>query len=373
VRAFHGASLDRAKHWPHTLIATSTHDNKRSEDVRARIDVLSEMPAAWRLALRRWSRMNRNRKQMVNDELAPSRNDEYLLYQTLIGSLPLHDLEGEALTRYRERIEAYMLKAVREAKVHTSWINIDEGYEAATVGFVHALLASERNPFLDSLRAVAAPIAWVGMLNSLSMVLIKLTSPGVPDIYQGSELWDLSLVDPDNRRPVDYAQRAALLRDLERAELHNGADVRALFATPEDGRPKRFLTQRALALRAKHPHLFLQGGYTAINAQGLRADHVVAYARRHAGAGIIVIAARMFSRLVDGPGDLPCGEPVWRDTSIEVPFLSAGAQLDNWLTGQRLRVTDGRVRVADALVDFPGAILVCADGDSAPESATRAS
>ena len=368
VRAFHGASLDRAKHWPHTLIATSTHDNKRSEDVRARIDVLTEMPAAWRLSLRRWSRMNRSRKQTVNDELAPSRNDEYLLYQILIGTLPLGDLEGEALARYRERIEAYMLKAVREAKVHTSWINVDEAYEAATLGFVRALLAAERNPFLESLRSTAAPIAWVGMLNSLSIVLIKLTSPGVPDIYQGNELWDFSLVDPDNRRPVDYELRAALLSDVERAPDAgpSAARIRALFASAEDGRPKMFVTQRALALRRAHPRFFLKGGYTALNARGMREEHVVAYARRHAGAGVIVIAGRLFSALIAGPGELPCGEQVWGDTWIEVPFLGTEVALENALTGQRVQASNGRVRVAEALADFPGAILVFAAGDSTP-------
>jgi (1->4)-alpha-D-glucan 1-alpha-D-glucosylmutase len=342
------------------MLATSTHDNKRSEDVRARIDVLTEMPAAWRLLLRRWSRMNRSRKQMINDDLAPSRNDEYLLYQILIGSLPLNDCEGEALVRYRERIEAYMLKAVREAKVHTSWINADEGYESAMLGFVRALLGPDRNPFLESLRATVAPIAWVGMLNSLSIVLIKLSSPGVPDIYQGNELWDFSLVDPDNRRPVDYGLRAALLSEIEQLAdaPRDGASIRALFAAWADGRPKLFLTQRTLALRRAHPAFFLKGGYTALSARGLRGDHVVAYARRHAGAGIIVIAGRLLSRLISAPAELPCGERIWGDTSIDVPFLGGEVDLRNALTGQTVRASGGRVRVADALADFPGAIIV---------------
>src|SRR6185295_4700281 len=211
VSAFHGASADRAAKWPHTMLATSTHDNKRSEDVRMRIDVLSELPAAWRLKLRRWSRLNRSKKRRVDDQLAPARNDEYLLYQTLIGSFPV-DEGSDGLDDYCVRIERYLLKAVREAKTHTSWVNHNEEYELAVTQFVRALLSGTgRNLFLEDLREAVRPLIWLGMLNSLSMVLIKFTSPGVPDCYQGNEIWDFSLVDPDNRRPVDYEVRRRLL------------------------------------------------------------------------------------------------------------------------------------------------------------------
>ena len=177
VRGFHGASADRAAVWPHTMLATSTHDNKRSEDVRARIDVISEMPAAWRLIVRRWSRLNRSRKREVDGAQAPSRNDEYLLYQTLVGTFPPGDpVEGELRT-YRERIEHYMVKAAREAKVHTSWLTVNESYEEALTAFVAALLhAPGANPFLGDLREQSAVFAWYGMLNSLSMTLLKLAS-----------------------------------------------------------------------------------------------------------------------------------------------------------------------------------------------------
>ena len=173
------------------MLATSTHDNKRSEDVRARIDVLSEMPAAWRLIVRRWSRLNRSRKREVDGAQAPSRNDEYLLYQTLVGTFPpAEPVEGELRT-YRERIEHYMVKAAREAKVHTSWLTVNEAYEEALTAFVAALLArAGRKPFLGDLREQCAVFAWYGMLNSLSMTLLKLASPGVPDIYQGNEMLD---------------------------------------------------------------------------------------------------------------------------------------------------------------------------------------
>jgi len=368
VSAFHGASADRAARWPHTMLATSTHDNKRSEDVRARIDVLSETPAAWRLQLRRWSRMNRSKKRTVDNEPAPSRNDEYLIYQTLIGSFPAVPPDAAALAQYRERIEEYALKAVREAKVHSSWVNPNEEYEGAVTNFVRALLAGpERNLFLEDFRGAMEPLTWLGMLNSLSLTLVKLTSPGVPDCYQGNELWDFSLVDPDNRRPVDYARRTALLAEL--APLARDPDlssrVRALFSTPADGRAKLYLIWRLLALRRERTEQFLHGGYTALMAEGARAPHVVAYARRFEGVGIIAIAGRLFASLGVGAGALPCGEDIWGDTRVRLPFLAEGTQLRHALTGEIHTVLEGGVRVADSFANFPGAVLVYEGGEAA--------
>src|SRR4030095_6660309 len=187
VQAFHRASARRAKEWPNTMLATSTHDAKRGEDVRTRIDALSEMPAGWRLALRRWRQLNRRHRTTVNDELAPSRNDEYLLYQTLLGAWPLEPLTQAVLEAFRERIHAYMQKAVREAKVHTSWMNVQSAYEAALTRFIDGLLGTlEPNPFIHDFLALQQRLAAVGCVNSLAQTLIKLTSPGVPDTYQGT-------------------------------------------------------------------------------------------------------------------------------------------------------------------------------------------
>ncbi len=220
LKAFHAASRDRALHWPHTMLASSTHDAKRSEDVRARIDVISELPAAWRLTVRRWSRLNRRHRRLVDGVLAPSRNDEYLLYQRLVGSLPPVELDDAALAVYADRVAQATLKAARESKAVTSWINPHAEYEAALGGFVQALLTRRDNPlFLDDLQATAATFAWHGAFNSITMALVKTLSPGVPDFYQGCELVDLSMVDPDNRRPVDFQHRRALL-----AGLHGLAD-----------------------------------------------------------------------------------------------------------------------------------------------------
>ena len=249
VKAFHGASRDRAMRWPHTMLATTTHDTKRSEDVRARLAVISEMPAAWRLAVRRWARMNRSHRREVDGAPAPSRNDEYLLYQTLVGTLPAGTLDEPALAAYRERIEAYVLKAAREAKVHSSWISRNADYEDALVGFVRGILGrSTGKLFLDDLGSAVATYAWFGALNTLAMTMLKFASPGVPDLYQGQEVIDLSLVDPDNRRPVDFGQRRELLATLrEIAAMPDfAASVAALCATPEDGRAKAWITWRAL-------------------------------------------------------------------------------------------------------------------------------
>ncbi|HVY05328.1 MAG TPA: malto-oligosyltrehalose synthase [Burkholderiales bacterium] len=340
VNAFHGASADRAAKWPHTMLATSTHDNKRSEDVRARIDVLSEMPDAWQKSLRRWGRLNLAKKREVDGELAPSRNDEYLLYQTLIGSFPCGEA-GAGLAAYRERIGRYMLKAVREAKVHTSWISNNTGYEAAVLHFVEDLLVDlPRNVFLKELRAMAREVAWFGRLNSLSMTLLKLTSPGVPDIYQGNEIRDFSLADPDNRRLVDFALRRRLLTQVE------SADFAAAIANPGDGGDKLFVIRNLLALRSRLPALFLEGGYTPLQAVGEKSSHVVAYARRHEGCSLVAAAGRLFVSLGASPGAMP-DAALWGDARIEIPFLAEGTALRDVLSGKLVRVRAGGVALAE--------------------------
>lgn len=361
VRAFHGASADRAATWPQTMLATSTHDNKRSEDVRARIDVISEMPAAWRLAVRHWSRINRRRKVVVDGQPAPSRNDEYLLYQTLVGSFPPACPDGAPLDRYRDRIQRYVIKAAREAKVHTSWFTVNTAYEAALTGFVAALLrASPDNLFLADLRAQVTRFAWFGMLNSVSMALIKMTSPGVPDIYQGNEILDLSLVDPDNRRSVDYRSRQAKLASLEalaREPWPRRRDLlKRLFAAPYDGRAKLWVIARALALRRAHPELFAYGDYHRIAVTGSRDEHVVAFARRHAGAGVIVVAGRLFVSLEAATGSLPIGG-TWGDTTLDLDFLAPDTPVTNVLSGETTTIQRHAGRMAGWCADFPGALL----------------
>jgi (1->4)-alpha-D-glucan 1-alpha-D-glucosylmutase len=356
---FHRASAHRARHWPHTMLATSTHDNKRSEDVRARIDVLSEMAAGWRLQLRKWRRMNEPKRTLVDDMMAPSRKDEYLLYQTLLGSFPTGQPKGADLDAYRERIVAYMQKATREAKSRTSWARVNEPYEAATEAFVRALLADRAgNEFLEDFRAATIPITWIGFLNSLGIATVKFTSPGVPDCYQGNEIWDFSLVDPDNRRPVDYERRRDLLGHLEALGDNPTAQALAeIFRNLEDGRAKLYVMWRLLQLRRKREALFRDGGYMAIRTTGEHARHALAFARRNGKEFSITLVPRLMVGLGIQPGALPCGPEVWGDTRIELPFLAQEDALRNVLSGEEVRVAGGGIAIADILARAPVAVL----------------
>ncbi|MEJ8821118.1 malto-oligosyltrehalose synthase [Variovorax humicola] len=369
VAAFHEASTDRSLRWPHTMLATSTHDNKRSEDVRNRINVLSEMPATWRLALRRWREMNAAPEGV---EL-PCAADQYLLYQTLLGTLPAAGLDDGTRAPYLARIERYALKAAREAKEHTSWVTPNAEYEDALTGFVHRLLStSPDNAFLSDLQALSATLAWFGALNSLSATLIKYTSPGVPDLYQGNELMDLSLVDPDNRRPVDYARRSRWLDELAQLSQQRGqpglpgiaAMAKGLAEAPHDGRAKLWLTWRLMGLRKEMPALFRDGRYTALHARGAATPHVVAFMRQHQGQVLVVIAGRLFAGLeADAPAAaaahrLPLGTASWDDTVVKLPGWPEGKRFRNVLTDETLSAADGALRVGDAFASLPAAALV---------------
>jgi (1->4)-alpha-D-glucan 1-alpha-D-glucosylmutase len=364
VEAFHRANQARTRDWPHTMLATTTHDTKRSEDTRVRIDVLSEMPAAWRLALRRWSRLNRSRKRTVDGSEAPSRRDEYLLYQTLIGTLPSGGLDDAVLADYRARIERYMLKAVREAKLHSSWINPNEAYEQALTAFVQGLLGRrENNLFLDDFVASVRPIARLGYCNSLSQAAIKLTAPGVPDIYRGAETWDFSLVDPDNRRPVDYARLAQQLGELATFDSAGSEGVlrrvSALVDTLEDGRAKLYLTWRLLQLRRDDDALFRDGAYVPLPVTGAHAAHICAYARVLGGASVITIAPRLLAGLPGAGEALPLGPHAWQDTAVVLEGVPAVREWRDVVTGQALAAGEpARLMLREALAHWPVAVLV---------------
>jgi (1->4)-alpha-D-glucan 1-alpha-D-glucosylmutase len=309
---FHQRNFERQRDWPATLLATSTHDTKRSEDVRARMVAISEVPQLWRSSLQRWRGINRRWKRNLDEASAPDANEEYLFYQTLLGTWPI-DTEGRAApsatTEYIERIQAYMAKALKEAKINTSWIQPNEPWDSAMNEFVARVLdPSPKNKFLPSFLPVAEEIARLGAINSLSQVTVKLTAPGVPDIYQGNEIWDFSLVDPDNRRPVDYARRREMLRSLE-----NVAPAELLQQWP-DGRIKLLLTQRLLRFRRDHPLLFQRGNYLPLTMAGEFADCCIAFAREHEGKWIAVMVPRLSSRV----GFPPVGEK-WKDTTLELP------------------------------------------------------
>jgi (1->4)-alpha-D-glucan 1-alpha-D-glucosylmutase len=251
-----------------------------------------------------------------------------------------------------------MNKAVREAKVRTSWANINRPYEEAVERFVRALLEeSPTNAFLADLRAAAAPLAWTGLLNGLSMAAIKLTSPGVPDIYQGAELWDFSLVDPDNRRAVDYERRRALLAALEGMAPAPEAALRDMLANLPDARAKLYVIWRLLQLRKDHEALFRHGGYTAVRTSGLKARHLVAFTRRHGGEALVTVAPRLIAGLGVATGAVPCDASLWGDTRIELPMFKEGTVLRDVLTGAELRVASGGLAAAALLARFPVAVL----------------
>ncbi len=283
VGAFHGRCETMAGRWPYSMNATSTHDTKRSEDVRARINVLSEIPEEWEKRLQQWSRQNAGKKRIVNGIASPDPGEEILLYQTLLGAWPLRK---EELPGLQIRIENYMMKAMREAKVNTRWIRHNIPHEGAVKEFVASLLedpSPDTNAFLADFLPFQRKVAHYGAINGLAQLLLKIASPGVPDIYQGMELWDFSLVDPDNRRPVDYRHRTRLLNELMTME-REGLDplARGLLSSWEDGRIKLFVTCKALSFRRERKELFLDGAYVPLRHNG-RAEGTRAGVRAETG------------------------------------------------------------------------------------------
>lgn len=341
VEAFHQANLERRARSPHTMNATATHDTKRGEDVRARLVGLAELPNVWRDLLASARRENDAFKTEVGGTRAPDANEEYLLYQTVLGVWPMDRDRREALPELISRVQAYMQKAIREAKVNTSWIRPDEAYEEAVRSFVAKVLDPAQNPrFLAELAEVQAKIAHAGVWASLTQVLLKIASPGVPDFYQGSELWDLTLVDPDNRRPVDFEGRREVLRKVR---LESEADTSAFLDSAtqsfEDGRLKMFVTHRALTFRRAHRGVFEDGTYTPLNAHGARAEHVIAFSREAGGETAVALTGRLFHGL---GREAPTG-PRWDKTYVDAPRANRYRHV---LTGDVIEVEkDGDRRV----------------------------
>ncbi len=358
-RVFHQRMAAVRDRWPHTLNATSTHDTKRSEDVRARIDVLSELHEEWEKRLLRWSHWNEDRKGMVGGHPSPDPNEEILLYQTLLGAWPLG---AENLPAFGERIRDYMIKAAREAKARTRWTRPHPAHENALREFVGSLLEETRgNRFLEDFLPFQRKVAHYGALNSLGQVLLKIAAPGVPDFYQGSELWDLSLVDPDNRRPVDFGRRAGVLNELVTRENEALLPlVRDLVARWEDGRIKLYLTYKALSFRRARPDLFRDGSYLPVKASGGTSEHVLSFARRHRDVWAAVAVPRLVTKLVP-PGEFPLGQKVWgAKTGLVLPEGSPGTWR-NVLTGESLHAVTGagrtRLLLHAVFNEFPVALL----------------
>jgi (1->4)-alpha-D-glucan 1-alpha-D-glucosylmutase len=347
VGAFHRLMQDRARNWPRAMVTTATHDTKRGEDARVRLALLSEMPRDWGRRVARWLRLNRRHRSEIDRELVPDRNVEYLFYQTLIGVWPpgLVPDDADAMTSLGERVEAYMIKAVREGKEVSSWSNPNAAYEAALQRFIRGVLdASRANPFLADFHAFVGLLARPGAVASLAQLVLKLTVPGVPDIYQGGELWDFSLVDPDNRRPVDWERRRALLREV------GTAAVAGLGSDSADGREKLFILHRLLELRRRHPELFAAGEYVPLEVKGgSKGDRLCAFARRRGEALLVVAVPSLVYGLYRGGAAAD-----WGAAELVLPDRRAWRDV---LTGREWPERE-QVPVSDLLADFPVSVLL---------------
>jgi (1->4)-alpha-D-glucan 1-alpha-D-glucosylmutase len=356
---------ERQARFPWTLSPTSTHDTKRSEDVRARIDVLSELPGEWKERLARWSELNRPHRVQLEDEVAPDANEEYLIYQTLLGAWPLEPYRDAVFAEFVQRVQEYLVKALHEAKVHTSWVNPNAEYDQAIVQFVARILDEKVNrPFLDDFREFQRWLSHYGLFNSLGQTLLRVTAPGVADTYQGMEVWDFSLVDPDNRRPVDYEHRMALLRDLHERTTAAGGGLaglaRELTGHKEDGQIKLYVTHRGLLCRREHPGLFAVGEYLPAEASGVRQDNVFGFARRQGSAWAVVAVPRLLTHLV-APGEPPLGPATWQDTVLLLPGVDPAVRLRNVFTGETLALAERKrtpcLHLAEVFASFPVALF----------------
>jgi (1->4)-alpha-D-glucan 1-alpha-D-glucosylmutase len=352
IPEFHARTSERYAAWPHNMLATATHDTKRGEDTRARLDVLSEIPDDWARRVARWHIYNRAHRSEVPDGSAPTLNDEYLLYQSIIATWPMQpgnilrsSVQREA---YVERLKAYAIKACREAKLATSWTAPDQAYEAAFLAFIDKIFERPReSPFIDSVMRFLPPILRLGAFNGLSQLVLKATLPGVPDFYQGTEFWDLSLVDPDNRRPVDFEARIDALAPI---------DFAMALARWRDGWLKHWLTHRLLGLRNRRPELFLHGSYEPLLVEGSSKNHIVAFQRRSDHGSVVVLACRLLAGKLRG--DLSMfwpGGGFLDDTTIH--GVMSSTRVDE-ITGKRTDSCSRGVAAADALSALPVAVLV---------------
>jgi len=359
---FHAGNAERAARWPRSLLAVTTHDTKRTADVRARLDQLAERPGEWAERLQRWRRHNAAFKRTVRGRRVPDPATVHHLFQAMVGIWPLEPPTVGALEALRERLDGYMLKAAREAKRRTSWTDPDPEFEAALRADIEALLSPARSPrLLDDLDHWTAAIARAGHWTAAARTVLHLASPGIPDLYQGDELWNLALVDPDNRRPVDYARRMALLDGIEREWQAGGASrrrwLREIASRPEDGRLKLHLIRAALAARRRRPAAFGSTAYQPLAARGPASGRVVAFGRGEGGERLIAAVPRLLGAELRSAGTAPTDPALWQDTVLPIPpdwpvrWISA-------LTGEAVVAEPGGLALASAFDLLPAALLL---------------
>ena len=353
---------ERQRRRPQTLNATTTHDTKRSEDLRVRVNVLSEIPDEWGAKIAEWTKENATHKQMTtNGAEVPDANEEYLIYQTLVGIWPADATDATSITK---RLQDYMVKAVREAKVHSRWIEPNEAHESAVTRFIERILSPETAPrFLADVAEFQRRIAWCGAINGLGQALLKIVCPGTPDFYQGSDMWDLRLVDPDNRGPVDFAERCRALGRLPKERTDPEAAFELLQSWP-DGRIKLHVIRTALLCRREHPELFTDGDFLPVAARGPRNEHAISVLRSHDGDSILAVVPRWLARTYTEKQNLPSAE-FWGETVVPLPE-SAPQCWRNVLTGENVesRMAGGTrsLLVSGMLKRFPVALLAAGSG-----------
>jgi (1->4)-alpha-D-glucan 1-alpha-D-glucosylmutase len=368
--AVHAGSRQRAERWPGSMLVVTTHDTKRSADVRSRLDILSEVADEWEESVYRWRRWNRSHRAMGSGRRLPDANTEWLVYQTLVGAWPLEllpehgarALDPGALAEWRERVTAYMRKAAREAKAYTSWVAPDAEFEAALDGFVAAVLTPEMSrQFLDDVIRFVRWIARPGLWNALSRTVIQLSAPGLPDVYQGDELWSFSLVDPDNRRPVDFDRRAAALAETA-ARFDDPAQRSALLAElvarPEDGRIKLHVTRQILADRRAAPALYAGGKYQPLAAEGPLANSAFAFARCVSEQAAVAVVPRRLGRRLAPPDYAPLAAEAWRGTRLRLPPGLGHGPWRDVVSGRCVEPSEGDVLdLSDVFSSVPVALL----------------
>ena len=362
VPTLHEANEIRARDWPSNLVCSNTHDTKRSADVRARLDVLAEMPTQWMSSVRRWRMLNKASRISIGRRTAPDPNTEYLFYQTLLGVWP-HDYEAgeypksDEMEALHKRVEAYMLKAVKEGKSRSNWTDPDEKFETAMKNFINTAIF--RSPtFLSDFAQLASRTSRPGLWNALTRTMLHLTVPGVPDIYQGGELFNFALVDPDNRRPVDYGARQEMLNGLGAPDEKDEALIEELLASPDDGRAKMHVFRSVLRARRDRFELFARGAYMPLKAEGAESRHVVAFARTHGTEAAVVVVPRLPASLTGGDAP-PVGAEVWGETMLTLPRSLSSRSWTCAVTGRAVGGSSERgLPIGEVLATFPVALLL---------------
>jgi maltooligosyltrehalose synthase len=356
VAAFHRHMSLRAKRFPDAMLATATHDHKRGEDVRARLAVLSEIAGEWSANLERWIENTTPLLDFADGAPAPTRGDVAMLLQTIVGAWPpglsADDPNGGAALV--TRLAGWQQKALREAKLATDWTAPNQRYEAAARNFLLRLFAAE---FFVDIAAFAHRIAPAGAVNGLAQTLLKLTAPGVPDIYQGTEFWDLSLVDPDNRQPVDFRARMDAMAAT--------AGIAGLARAWRDGRVKQAVIRLALNVRRARPEIFAAGDYVPLEAEGPAADHVLGFARRHGTAVALTVVCRLVARLLTTEDAIVVPQSAWGDTRLRLPDALASAKFDDVLAAVECYSEEGFLPISKVLGRLPIALLVARERVSA--------